>query len=315
MPNNYCQTFKQKIEKLKGKAQSIEGLLLEYRNTGKEEIVQQLERELEGVLQEIEEFKEEFKDKATQLIEEFIQRRDNKNDRVEIIFDEEDYRFIIEGNFRFSYRTHLDDFPNLIREIQGSLLVPQVQTLDLPKLRKAEYILADNAQTINLPNLEEVLGIQAFQAQTLDLPKLRKASDIYVSNAQTINLPNLEEAYNIRVYRVQTLDLSKLRKARSILAFNAQTINLPNLEEAWYISANSAQTLDLPKLKKAQSIYANNAQAINLPNIIELRDIYFYENNPNLESLSNQARELRTRGILKGKIKIVNKRGEVVREL
>jgi hypothetical protein len=159
------------------------------------------------------------------------------------------------------------------------------------------------------------LGIQAFQAQTLDLPKLRKASDIYVSNAPTINLPNLEEAYNIRVYRVQTLDLPKLRKARSILAFNAQAINLPNLEEAWYISANSAQTIDLPKLKKAQSIYANNAQAINLPNIIELRDIYFYENNPNLESLSNQARELRTRGILKGKMKIVNKRYEVVREL
>jgi hypothetical protein len=315
MPNNYCQTFKQKIEELKGKAQSIEGLLLEYRNTGKEEIAQQLERELEGVLQEIEKFKEGFKNEATQLIEEFIQRRDNKNEELEIIFDEEDYRFVITGDLFFYKRTTLDDFPNLIKELRGYLSATQVQTLDLPKLIKAKYILADNAQTINLPNLEEALGIQAFQAQTLDLPKLRKASDIHASNAQTINLPNLEEAYNIRVYRVQTLDLPKLRKARSILAFNAQTINLPNLEEAWYISANSAQALDLPKLKKARSIYANNAQAINLPNIIELSDIYFYENNSNLELLSNQAREWRERGILKGKIKIVNKRDEVVREL
>jgi hypothetical protein len=255
---SHCQTFKQKIEKLKGKAQSIEGLLLEYRNTGKEEIAQQLERELEGVLQEIEKFKEGFKNEATQLIEEFIQRRDNKNEELEIIFDEEDYRFVITGDLFFDKRTTLDDFPNLIKELRGYLSATEVQTLDLPKLKKARYILAFNAQTINLPNLEEAEDIYGNTAQTLDLPKLKKAWNIHASNAQTINLPNLEEAQNIRAYQAQT---------------------------------------------------------ITLPNIRKLIDIYFYENNPNLESLSNQAREWRTRGILKGKIKLVDKNGYLVKEL
>ena len=111
----HCQTFKQKIERLKEKAQSIESLLSKYRETGDEKIAEELDR----ILKEVEEFKEEFKNKATQLIEEFIKRRDNKNDRVKIILDETDFRFIIDGNLEFDSRTHLNDFPNLIKELKG----------------------------------------------------------------------------------------------------------------------------------------------------------------------------------------------------
>jgi hypothetical protein len=39
----YCQTFKQKIEKLKGKAQNIEDLLLKYRGTENEKIAERIE--------------------------------------------------------------------------------------------------------------------------------------------------------------------------------------------------------------------------------------------------------------------------------
>jgi len=42
----HCQTFKQRIEELKRKAQNIESLLLEYKNTGDEKIAKQFEDEL-----------------------------------------------------------------------------------------------------------------------------------------------------------------------------------------------------------------------------------------------------------------------------
>jgi len=234
----HCQTFKQRIKELKIKAQNIEALLSEYVKT----VDKKTEEKIDSLLKEIEEFKQEFKTQATQLIEEFVQRRENKYKKVEIIFDEKDCRFIINGDLNFSSRTHLDDFPNLIKEIIG-------------------YFNADNAQTINLPNLKEVGGY------------------FYAKNAQTINLPNLEKIGVV------------------FDAKNAQTINLPNLE------------------KIGGYFYAYNAQTINLPNIKEIEeDIIFNENNPNLNSLIEIAREWRKKGILKGKIKISDKEENLVQE-
>jgi len=240
MPNNYCQTFKQKIEELESKADPLEALLSEYKKTADEEIAKQLEDELEKVKKEIEEFKQEFKTKATKLIEEFIQRRKNKNEKVEIIFDERDCRFIIEGNLNFFFRTHLDDFPNLIKETTGDFG-------------------AHNAQTINLPNLEKIGG------------------EFWIPNAQTINLPNLEKI------------------GGNFYAKNAQTINLPNLE------------------KIGGFFGAENVQTINLSNIKEIRgNIYFNENNPNLNSLIKVAREWKAKGISKGKIYKVTKESRYI---
>jgi hypothetical protein len=238
MTNNYCQTFKQKIKELKRKAQNIEALLSEYVKT----VDKKTEKEIERILKEIEEFKQEFKTQATHLIEEFIQRRENKNEKVEIIFDEKDGKFIIDGDLNFSSRTHLDDFPNLIKEITG-------------------YFCADNAQTINLPNLKEVGGsFWADNAQTINLPNLEKVGEnFWTRKAQAINLPNIKEIGGF------------------FIALNAQTINLPNLEKIG-------------------------------------GDIYFNEDNSNLNSLIELAREWRKKGILKGNIKLCDKRGQIIQE-
>ena len=45
-----------KIEEIKEKAKILENLLLEYKNTGNEEIAEEIDR----ILQEIEEFKKEY---------------------------------------------------------------------------------------------------------------------------------------------------------------------------------------------------------------------------------------------------------------
>jgi len=42
----HCQIFKQRIKELEIKAQNIEALLLEYKNTGDEQIAKQFEDEL-----------------------------------------------------------------------------------------------------------------------------------------------------------------------------------------------------------------------------------------------------------------------------
>jgi hypothetical protein len=188
----HCQTFKQKIKELKGKAQNIEALLSEYVKT----VDKKTEKEIEGILKEIEEFKQEFKTKATQLIEEFIQRRENKNEKVEIIFDERDGRFIIEGTLHFFHRTHFNDFPSLIKKITEDFFAIKAQTIDLPNLEEiGRDFWAENAQTINLPNLERIGGFfGANNAQTINLPNLKEVGeDFWALNAQTINLPNIKE--------------------------------------------------------------------------------------------------------------------------
>ena len=269
----HCQTFKQKIKELKIKAQNIEALLSEYKKT----VDKQIAEEIDSLLKEIEKFKQEFKIKATQLIEEFVQRRENKYKKVEIIFDEKDVRFIIKGDLNFSSRTHLDDFPNLIKEITG-------------------YFLPLSAQTINLPNIEKIGGhFFAHDAQTINLPNLKKIGEYFSAQlAQTINLPNLKEV------------------GKYFYAYNAQTINLPNLEKiGGAFHTEKVQTINLPNLKEVGgSFRAPNALTINLPNLKEIGgDIFFNEDNSNLNSLVELAREWRAKGILKGKIYKVIKEG------
>jgi hypothetical protein len=167
---SYCQTFKQKIEEIKEKAKILENLLIEYKETGNEEISQEIDK----ILQEIEKFKEDFKDRATRLIGEFIQRRDNQSDNVKIIFDEKDAKFIIEGDLIFEL-THLNDFPALIKEITGDLVIYIAETINLPGIEKVGGDLVfEEAKTINLPNLKEVGG------------------DFYVPLAEIFNLPNIK---------------------------------------------------------------------------------------------------------------------------
>jgi Leucine-rich repeat (LRR) protein len=74
----HCQTFKQKIEELKKRIQSlgalsIEELLLKYRNTGDEKIAEELYR----ILQEIEEFKKEYEEKVKELLIEWYPKKEN----------------------------------------------------------------------------------------------------------------------------------------------------------------------------------------------------------------------------------------------
>jgi len=91
----YCKTFRQKIGKLKGKAQNIKDLLLKYKETGNEEIAQELDRILKEILKEIEDFKKEYETKVKELlikwypkkgrINEFLQNlKINEKGRVEI---------------------------------------------------------------------------------------------------------------------------------------------------------------------------------------------------------------------------------------
>jgi len=199
----HCQTFKQRIEELKEKAQNIEALLSEYKKTGDKQIA----GEIDSLLKEIEKFKQEFKTKATQLIEEFIQRRDNKNENVEIIFDERDGRFIIDGRLYFLYHTHLDNFPNLIKEITGSFdIEAKIQIVNLPSLKKIGgdlYVL--EAETINLPNIEEIGG------------------SFWIPDAPTIHLPNIKKIggdiffTEINLYLNSLIEITREWRAKGIL--------------------------------------------------------------------------------------------------
>jgi len=92
MPNRYCQIFKKRIEELKTKAESLEGLLSEYRKTGKEEIAEELEKNLK----EIEKFKEEFTLKVKELLEKWYPKKERLNEFLQAIKINEKGRVEIE---------------------------------------------------------------------------------------------------------------------------------------------------------------------------------------------------------------------------
>ena len=93
---SYCQTFKQKIEEIKKKAKILENLLIEYKETGNEEIAKQFEREFERILQEIEEFKEEYEEKVKELLIKWYPKKEKLDEFIKSIKINEKGRVEIE---------------------------------------------------------------------------------------------------------------------------------------------------------------------------------------------------------------------------
>jgi hypothetical protein len=200
MPNNYCQIFKQKIEEIREKIVEIKPkyfrrLLSKYKTTGDKNIEEKLDK-INGILKEIEEFRKKFIKRATKLIEEFTQRRDNVNDDVKIIFDEKDLRFIIEGDLVFSPPgLDIDDFPGLIKEITGDLVIYIAETINLPALEKVgRHLVLEEAKTINLPNLKEIGGdFHAPLVEIFNLPNIKKIGGDIVFKPYNPNLDFVSE--------------------------------------------------------------------------------------------------------------------------
>jgi hypothetical protein len=78
-----------------------------------------------------------------------------------------------------------------------------------------------------------------------------------------------------------------------------------------------AKTINLPNLKEVGGdFYAPLAEIFNLPNIKRIGgDIVFKPYNPNLDFVSEQADELRAKGILRGRIVLIDDWGNIVGKL
>jgi Leucine-rich repeat (LRR) protein len=174
MPNNYCQTFKQKIEELKGKAQSIEGLLLEYRNTGNEKIAEELVEEIDKILQEIEEFKKEYEEKVKELLIEWYPKKDKINEFLQNLKINERGRVEIE---------ELDlSFCNL----SGTLYL-------LSLFEKIEVLNCFYNKLISLPELPDGLKrLDCSYNQLTSLPELPNGlEELNCSDNKLTSLPEL----------------------------------------------------------------------------------------------------------------------------
>ena len=98
----------------------------------------------------------------------------------------------------------------------------------LGKFKCEEYINANKATTLNLPNLQEAGTILADYATTVNLPKLLQSGNIFTYNATTVNLPKLQEAININANKATTVNLPNLQQSKSIFAYNAKKIIIPS---------------------------------------------------------------------------------------
>ena len=174
MPNNYCQTFKQKIKELKGKAQSIAGLLLKYKETGDEKIAQQLERELKRILKEIEEFKKEYTAKVKELLIEWYPKKENINEFLQNLKINEKGRVEIE---------RLD----LSRcNLSGTLYLPSL-------FEKIKILSCSDNQLTSLPKLPDGLKeLDCSFNQLTSLPELPDGLEILSCDSnQLTSLPEL----------------------------------------------------------------------------------------------------------------------------
>jgi len=194
MPNNYCQTFKQKIEELKEKAQSLEGLLLKYRETGDEKIREKIGEELDVILQEIEEFKKEYEAKVKELLIEWYPKKDKINEFLQQLKINEKGRIEIEKldlsycnlsgtlyllslfekiKILYCYFNQLTSLPEL-PDVLEQLYCSSNQLTSLPKLPDGlKLINCSNNQLTSLPELPDGLEIlDCYENQLTSLPEL-----------------------------------------------------------------------------------------------------------------------------------------------
>jgi Leucine-rich repeat (LRR) protein len=235
----HCQTFKQKIEELKKRIQSlgalsIEELLLKYRNTGDEKIAEELYR----ILQEIEEFKKEYEEKVKELLIEWYPKKDKINEFLQNLKINERGRVEIE---------ELDlSFCNL----SGTLYL-------LSLFEKIEVLNCSNNQLTSLPELPDGLEMLdcAFN-QFISLPELPGGlKELYCSFNHFTSLPELPDGLKVLDCSFNQLtSLPELPNGLKLLfCFNNRLTSLPELPKSLIIIHSQNNQLSQETIEKIKS--------------------------------------------------------------
>jgi Leucine-rich repeat (LRR) protein len=165
MPNRYCQELRQKFQETAKKLDKIENLLLEYRNTGKDEIYNEIKNLLKGKpeKEKIEEFKKEYRLTIIELIGEWYSK--NKKSATA------SYYFLDPNNFKINERGRIEIknldlsdsnlvsifIPSLIESIENLNLsynkIKTIQGLDKVNIKKLDLRYNKISQIQGLDNL------------------------------------------------------------------------------------------------------------------------------------------------------------------
>jgi Leucine-rich repeat (LRR) protein len=164
-----CQTFKQKIEELREdlikKARYLENLLLEYKNTGSEEIAKEIDRILKEIEEfdssKIEEFKKEYEAKVKELMVEWYPKKyfiNMKNEFLQNIKINEKGRIEIKKlSISYCNLSHSLYLPSLFERIEVLDCSYNILT-SLPELPDGlEELNCRNNQLTSLPELPDSL--------------------------------------------------------------------------------------------------------------------------------------------------------------
>jgi len=166
----HCQTFKQKIEELKGKAQNIGDLLLKYKETGNEEIAQELDR----ILKEIKDFKKEYETKVKELLMEWYPKKDRINEFLQ--------------NLKINERggVEIEKLDLSGCNLSGALYLPSL-------FERIEVLDCYYNRLTSLPELPDGLKELICEGNRLtSLPKLPDGlKGLYCPNNQLTSLPEL----------------------------------------------------------------------------------------------------------------------------
>lgn len=129
-----------------------------------------------------------------------------------------------------------------------------VQQLDLPQLEEIIGIASLNVPELNLPALLRIYDDLMFDGVAADLPKIVYASIIVSHTAIRFSAPNLvETSGNLLLKVAEVVDLNSFRRTNSQLSsleIGGSHVELPAFYEGGSINAPNATTFSAPHLHK-----------------------------------------------------------------
>jgi hypothetical protein len=162
-----------------------------------------------------------------------------------------------------------------LTEAAVELSSPNAKTLLSPKLKTGGKLLLPQLQTLDLPALESSLHINCQQSVKINLPQIKKIQGYALfDNATRIEMSQIEGILQqLRIYKCKKLHLPCLQNIGEIESQNTEEVHLPNLKTCTgKLSLANTKRANLTKLKfiGGPLIAPNlqNAQLQNLENIL-----------------------------------------------
>lgn len=239
MPTNYCATFREQVDELKGSTEELTALFERYQETGAEE----QKRLFEGKLREFQARYElsvtEYKRNAVAITREFFEQTDDVRfgftDNLRITLS-----VLPGGGLHMRDRAHARFFPVLVETIMNerAIIALRLSTsiAEARSLRKIDSLEIIGSSALHLPSLQEVDSLVVTTGEAMSFSKLLHVRHILIRHTKVFaGAPVLEtvDELDLRDSGIKSLTevFPSLKSIRQIALSKRDAHLLPEAEE------------------------------------------------------------------------------------